>query len=125
MTKPQLSVIGDRRDAPPKPLGPSGMSLWGRVTGAYAITDEGGRELLWQACACEDRRAELSDVLAADGVVIRSRAGPREHPAVKLELASRAFIAKSLERLGLNLETVRGPGNPGTGGLGITANWGK
>jgi hypothetical protein len=125
MTATKLNLIHDRQSGPPKPLAAAGTALWIRVTNAYAINDEGGRELLWQACSAEDRRAELADAISADGVTIRSRNGTREHPAIKLELASRAFIAKSIERLGLNLEAVRPPGNPGTGGLGVLEPWGR
>jgi len=77
------------------------------------IHDTGGIELLAQACAAEDRAENLADAIARDGEVIHSRTGvPKTHPAVKDELACRAFIVKTLERLGLNVEAIKQPGRP-------------
>jgi hypothetical protein len=78
----------------------------------YAITDRGGLELLAQACAALDRAESLAEAIAEDGPVIRSRSGPRSHPACKDELACRAFTVRTLERLGLNVEAVKTPGRP-------------
>jgi hypothetical protein len=47
----------------------------------------------------------------------------RDHPALKHEIANRSFVVRTLTRLGLNVEPVRGPGRPGSGGLGITDAW--
>jgi hypothetical protein len=44
--------------------------------------------------------------------------GIRDHPALKHELANRSFVSKTLVRLGLDVEPVRGIGRPGHG-LGI------
>jgi hypothetical protein len=87
----------------------------------YAIADVGGRELLAQACAAEDRAESLAAAIARDGDVIYSRTGvPRTHPAVKDELACRAFVVRTLERLGISIEAVKPPGRPPSGGLGWT-----
>jgi hypothetical protein len=79
---------------------------------AYRIEDEGGIELLAQACAALDRAEALAAAIAEDGAVIRTRSGPKSHPACKDELACRAFVARTLERLGLNVEVVKSPGRP-------------
>jgi len=49
------------------------------------------------------------------GEMIRGKTGPREHPLLKCELASRAFVVKTLRTLGLNVEgsIKAGPGRPG------------
>ena len=99
--------------APPRPLGAHGMDLWTRVTTEYRITDCGGVELLAQACAAVDRIEELDERIAGDGSVIYVKGGPRMHPAIKEQLALRAFVCRTLQRLGLNLETVKPPGRPG------------
>jgi Phage terminase, small subunit len=80
----------------------------------YRITDRGGIELLAQACQAEDRAESLAEAIAQDGPVVRTRTGiPRSHPACRDELQARAFVVKTLERLGLNVETVKpGPGRP-------------
>ena len=112
--KPPLAIVaGDADISPPRPLGPHGRALWDRVQREYMIHDTGGIELLAQACAAEDRAENLADAIARDGEVIHSRTGvPKTHPAVKDELACRAFIVKTLERLGLNVEAIKQPGRP-------------
>jgi len=116
--KPPFSIVsGDTAGpSPPRPLGPHGRQLWHRVQSEYRITDCGGVELLSQACAAEDTAESLAEAIARDGHVIHSRTGvPRTHPAVKDE---RAFVVRTLERLGLNVEAVKSPGRPPGGGLG-------
>lgn len=119
--KPPFSIVsGDTAGpSPPRPLGAHGRQLWHRVQSEYRITDCGGVELLSQACAAEDTAESLAEAIARDGHVIHSRTGvPRTHPAVKDELACRAFVVRTLERLGLNVEAVKSPGRPPGGGLG-------
>jgi hypothetical protein len=72
--------------------------------------------ILAQLCAALDRAESLKEAIERDGAVVYSRAGvPKTHPAVKDELGCRAFITRSLERLGLNVEAVKpGPGRPAT-----------
>jgi hypothetical protein len=50
--------------------------------------------------------------LAADGEVIHTRNGPEAHPALRDELQGRAFIVRTLERLGLNVETIKPVSRP-------------
>jgi hypothetical protein len=117
--KPAFSIVSPEttgrapgRD-PPRPLGEPGRALWDRVQGEYGIEDIGGIELLAAACSTLDRAEELSAIIADDGAVIRSDSGvPRAHPAVKDELACRAFVVRTLERLGLNIEAVKPVGRP-------------
>ncbi len=115
--KPPLHVVGTTGvgvDKPPPGLGAAGTDLWRRITSAYSIDDEGGRELLFQACAQCDRVAELKARIDCDGPVVVTRAGPREHPLLRAELQGRSFIARTLGRLGLDVEPLRsGPGRPG------------
>jgi hypothetical protein len=100
---------------PPRPLGAHGLALWNRVQAEYGIRDTGGVEILAQLCASLDRAESLREAVDRDGAVVYSARGgaPRVHPAVKDELACRAFINRSLERLGLNIESIKaGPGRP-------------
>jgi hypothetical protein len=120
--KPPFSVVSAlpvQIPDPPRPLGIHGRQLWDRTQREYQIVDVGGAELLSQACAAEDTAESLAEAIARDGHVIHSRTGvPRTHPAVKDELACRAFVVRTLERLGLNVEAVKSPGRPPGGGLG-------
>jgi hypothetical protein len=113
-TRLTLVSLGATDVEPPRELGRHGRELWNAVQREYAITDIGGIELLAQACAAEDRAEALADAIAVDGAVVRSRTGvPRSHPACKDELACRAFVVRTLERLGLNVEVIKpGPGRP-------------
>ena len=89
------------------------MQLWRAVTAEYAIEDAGGVEMLCQACASLDRAEECSAQISRDGITQRVKAGLyKEHPLLKAELACRAFVVRTLARLGLDVEPVRGIGRP-------------
>lgn len=116
--KPSIALVSSPTASgpqPPKRLGEYGRALWDRVQREYEIADAGGVELLAQLCAAEDRAAELAASVDADGVVVLTKSGPREHPALKLELATRAFICRTIQRLGINLEVVKPAGRPSHG----------
>jgi hypothetical protein len=107
---PPLSLVKPASTAisPPRALGAHGMALWNRIQAEYRIEDTGGIELLTQACQALDRAEELAAAIAHDGSVVYSRTGaPKTHPAVKDELACRAFLVRTIERLGLNVEAIK------------------
>ncbi len=79
----------------------------------YGIADAGGVELLAQACAAVDRAEALADCVSRDGVMIYGKYGPKAHPALKEELAARAFVCRTLVRLGINVEAIKPLGRPG------------
>jgi hypothetical protein len=122
--KPSLTVISPTSTgiSPPRKLRQHGLSLWNSVQHAYRIDDVGGIELLAQACAAADRVEALAERINADGEVVSTRAGPKAHPALRDELAGRAFIVRTLERLGLNVETVKPIGRPSKGWRGHDAD---
>jgi hypothetical protein len=97
---------------PTRPLGSAGRRLWVDVMASYDIADIGGRELLLLACEALDRAGEIGQQIARDGPIIATRAGPKEHPGLRSELANRAFAARSLQRLGLDIEPVGRMGRP-------------
>jgi hypothetical protein len=109
MSKSPLSIIspGATDARPPRQLGEHGMQLWRSVLAEYQVDDVAGREMLAQACAGLDRAEGLAAEIAADGGVVRSRAGPRAHPAIKEELAARSFVVRTLARLGLNSQPLQ------------------
>jgi hypothetical protein len=63
--------------------------------------------------AWSDRIAEYGEIIAHDGPVVATKHGPKEHPLLKIELANRSFVVRTLARLGLNMEPVKGMGRPG------------
>jgi hypothetical protein len=66
-------------------------------------------EALDRAEACRER-------IDRDGEMISTKGGMRKNPLLKSELASRAFVVRTLARLGLNFEPVRpSVGRPGRG----------
>jgi hypothetical protein len=120
----KLTVIGDAptRTGPPPPanLGSVGTSLWQDIVAAYQFDDRAAYETLAQACMAADRAESCRRHIDEDGEVIRGRGSVRDHPLIKHELAARAFVVRTLARLGLDLEPVRsGPGRPPGGGVGI------
>jgi hypothetical protein len=119
--KPHLSSVDPGATAPPPPrqLGKHGGELWRRVQTEYAVTDTGGAEILMQACAALDRAEALAVRIVEDGEVIYGKTGPRTHPAIKDEVANRAFVVRALSRLGLNFEAIKSVGRPSSG-VGIT-----
>jgi hypothetical protein len=107
--RPPLTIVGPDLSLPPPPrkLGRHGSDLWRTVQAEYAIEDPGGIELLAQACAALDRAEALSERISADGEVLLVRGVPRPHPCLREELSARAFVCRTLERLGLNLEAIK------------------
>ena len=120
--KPALKLVGtDAAPAtePSRKLGAAGAALWRSIMGEYAITDSGGLEMLTLACQSLDRAEALREHIDEDGEIVRSKAGPRDHPGLKHELAARAFVVRTLHRLGLDVEAVKPVGRPsGTFGRG-------
>jgi Phage terminase, small subunit len=122
---PDLKVIAAApgSDVPPPPckLGAVGLSLWSDITASYEFGDRASYETLAQACAAADRAESCREQIEADGAVIRTKAGPRDHPLLKHEIAARSFVVRCLSRLGLDLEPVRASsGRPPSGGVGIS-----
>jgi hypothetical protein len=112
--KPPLKLVTSLATlpAPSRKLGSHGRSLWDHVMRDYGIDDVGGLEMLLQACQALDRAEALRVEIDRDGEVLRVRGYIRDHPALKHELANRAFVVRTLARLGLNFETVKPVGRP-------------
>ena len=116
---PSCSNPAATASQPPRSLGDQGLSLWNRITSEYRIEDCGGLEILAQACQALDRAETLRSEIERDGEVLRLQSTVRDHPALKHELANRAFVVRTLARLGLNFEPVRSSvGRPEYGGVG-------
>ena len=108
---PTLTVIGSTSKsnplAPPPGLGEVGAKLWHAIYADYVIDDAGGLAMLAQICAAADRVAEYASSIARDGPTIRTKAGLKDHPLLRHELAAQSFIVRSLHRLGLDITPAR------------------
>jgi hypothetical protein len=112
--KPSLTLVAPDTSipAPPIQLGSSGLSLWQRIQSEYAIGDAGGLELLAQICAAADTVAALSAEIERDGPVIRTARGTKPNPCLRDLLNHRAFITRTMTKLGINVESVKPMGRP-------------
>jgi hypothetical protein len=106
---PPLTIVEPTSNplAPPPNLGSTGASFWQSIMAEYDVGDAGGKALLEQAAFAYERAERLRAEIEADGEIIVTRNGKREHPGLRGELAARAFVVRTLQRLGINLEAVR------------------
>jgi hypothetical protein len=98
--------------SPPASLSAVGRSLWTDIVSAYEFGDRASYEVLAQACIAADRAEACRVRIDKDGELLRTQLGVKEHPLLKHELQLRAFVCRSLQRLGLDLEPIRAPGRP-------------
>jgi hypothetical protein len=98
---------------PPGNLGDAGRTLWAAIQAEFQITDPGGRSLLHQIALATDRAEALRQRIDADGEAIATRSGLlKAHPLLRDELANRAFISRSLQRLGVLDMPIKPVGRP-------------
>lgn len=83
--------------AAPRPLGEHGAALWARIVTEFAIEGAGTVEQLAQVCAALDRAEACAARIELDGIMVEEK----EHPLIKHELGARAFVVRTLQRLGL------------------------
>jgi hypothetical protein len=93
-------------------LGKVGLELWNRVCSDYDISDIGGQELLALAAETLDRVERCRQQIDAEGEIVRTKAGSREHCLLKTELQGRALISRLLSKLGIDGEVARPVGRP-------------
>jgi hypothetical protein len=86
---------------PPVPLAEPGRRLWDAIQAEYRVRDQGGQEMLLLACEASDRLAELRAAIKDTGLMIDGPNGPKANPLLRDEQGTRAFIARSLQRLGV------------------------
>lgn len=84
---------------PPRGLRAPGRQLWVAVCDRFDM-EPPEMILLASACAAADRAAEAKAIVDKDGVTIEGRYGPRVHPAVAVERASRESMIRILKELG-------------------------
>jgi hypothetical protein len=98
---------------PPRSLGEAGRKFWNRMQAAYDFSDVAGQEMLLQMAQVSDTIGLLQAEVETNGAVLRSRTGGvKANPAVKDLLGCRAFLVRTMLRLGLSYEEVKTPGRP-------------
>ena len=109
---PTLTVVDPA--SPPNPLaapptlGAAGAKLWRRIHHDFIVDDASGLEMLFQICSAADLASEYAATIARDGgPAVRMKAGIKEHPLVRHELAARSFVVRSLHRLGFDVIAPR------------------
>jgi hypothetical protein len=102
--------------APPRKLGTHGQRLWAVVNEEVVLEDAAGVEMLLEACEALDRVQECAAEIKRSGVMLRTKTGTRENPLLKIELANRAFVTRTLARLGLDSEPIKTLGRPAARG---------
>src|SRR6516165_10713092 len=109
MKKPRLSLFepGAAAAEPPASLGVDGRAFWTRLLAASYFADLSGQEFLAQMASTMDTIALLQDEIDRNGAVLRTRDGYKANPATKDLLAARAFLVRTMLRLGLSYEAVR------------------
>jgi hypothetical protein len=111
--KPKIKLVSSNTARKPaSKFKEAGQALWDSVTSEFDVSDAGGIALLEQICHAQDRVEQLAEQIAIDGTVIYIKGVPKAHPALRDELANRAFITRNLQRLGINVEAVKNVGRP-------------
>jgi hypothetical protein len=105
--KSHLTLVGSKSTGmqPPRKLGKIGLALWQRVHRDFNVFDAGGVETLTQICLALDRLEEISNCIARDGLMVRTKSGLRSNPLICEEVALRSFCVRSLDRLGVSTES--------------------
>ena len=73
--------------------------------------------MLLRICEAADSLATYDEQIAREGPTVRTASGIKEHPLLKVQLATRSFILRSLHRLNLDVIPPRTEiGRPSGGG---------
>jgi hypothetical protein len=99
---------------PPSQLGETGLDLWTAIVSVYQFADRASYEMLFQCCAAADRAEACRRRVAEDGEMIPVASGTlRAHPLIREELNARAFVARVLKYLDLDVAPLQSvPGRP-------------
>jgi len=89
---------------PPRHLSPAARRLYAEILETYAL-EAHHVALLVKALEAADRADQARDVIAASGILIKSRLGEvKPNPAIAIERDSRAAFLAGIKALGLDIE---------------------
>jgi hypothetical protein len=107
---PNLAVIQAQPASdhlpPPDGLDATGARLWSDICASFEWDDPSAYRVLLEACFAIQRAERCRKLIDEQGEVIRTKAGPRSHPLLRDETASRALGCRLLQRLGTDLEPL-------------------
>lgn len=92
------------RPSPPKHLSTEARDLWKRLHDGHAIDDAGGLALLNSACESFDLAEQARALMAAEGLTLQGRQGPKPHPAAMIRHNAIASMHSALRLLRLSPE---------------------
>ncbi len=115
MTSNPAPVAVPRAPRAPAHLSPSAREWWRAVADGYVLEAHHLR-LLTEAAVAWDRCQQAREILDRDGIVVDGRFGPRQHPAVQIELQNRTSFARLMRELDLDGEPLPDPRLPRRGG---------
>ena len=96
---------------PPRHLSPAARRLYAEILETYAL-EPFHVAILSKSLEAFDRAEQARDVIAASGILIKSRLGEvKPNPAIAIERDSRAAFLAGIKALGLDIE---GPPPPST-----------
>ena len=81
--------------------------MWADITSEYDVSDSAGVQLLAIACQALDRAEMLRELIDKQGVMVENKNGSvRENPLLRHELNGRAFVVRTLSRLGPEFRAI-------------------
>ena len=92
-----------RQPSGPAHLSAEGRKLWREVQRSYTLEPH-HVQILTRACEALDRLRQAQRAIAADGITVEGRFGPKAHPAIAIERDSRTAFLRALRELGLDLD---------------------
>ena len=92
---------------PPGHLSAEAADFWRAVAGEWDLEPH-HLAILERACEALDRLRQAQAAIAADGLTVNGRQGPRLHPAVAVETGARSAFLAHVKALGLDVELPGG-----------------
>jgi len=97
--------------SPPAGLSAEARKLWSDVLEEFELPAHAAKTL-HVACQTLDRLREAQAAIAADGIILDGRQGPRPHPGIAIERDSRTAFLRAMREIGLDIAepaTLRPP----------------